>query len=428
MNVNVSSDFFLECLANNPATLPLAIEKSIVAAAGPSSVLSTDDLDLAEYAQLGHCTRQIRLDPRPDTTWRWGGEDADQLFAQHTQAIWDVSWRGQLIVVIELAWSTSCGTETRYWVVAGDSEVGREFLLDVARKTNDPGEALLVFSGGCWRRSRELYQVTAAASFDDLVLAGELKESIRHDFARFLAARSRYEALGLAWRRGALFTGPPGNGKTHCLRALVRELRIPSLYVQSLKHPHYPSEYMMEAVFDRARQLRPCVLIFEDLDALITPANRSYFLNQLDGFQKNVGLIVIATTNHPERIDPAIVDRPSRFDRKYHFTLPGPKERAQYLQMWQQKLASETGWNADEISPVVAVTGEFSFAYLKELIVSSLLQWMSESHQPFAAILQDQVRQLRLQMATGRDFSESPAIPNPEEESEPVDLSVEAQD
>lgn len=60
----------------------------------------------------------------------------------------------------------------------------------------------------------------------------------------------------------------------------------------------------------------PCVLILEDLDSLINDANRSFFLNQLDGLENNDGILVIGSTNHFERLDPAITKRPSRFDRK----------------------------------------------------------------------------------------------------------------
>jgi SpoVK/Ycf46/Vps4 family AAA+-type ATPase len=101
--------------------------------------------------------------------------------------------------------------------------------------------------------------------------------------------------------------GPPGNGKTHCVRALVKDLAVSSLYVQSLSHHYFTAEQMWQQVFDRARGLRPCVLILEDLDSLVTEENRSFFLNQLDGFEQNHGLIVLATTNHPDRIDAAII-------------------------------------------------------------------------------------------------------------------------
>lgn len=83
----------------------------------------------------------------------------------------------------------------------------------------------------------------------------------------------------------------------------------------------------MIQVFEKARSEAPCVLILEDLDSLINDNNRSFFLNQLDGLENNDGLLVIGSTNHYERLDPAITKRPSRFDRKlfvpFH-SLPTP--------------------------------------------------------------------------------------------------------
>ena len=71
---------------------------------------------------------------------------------------------------------------------------------------------------------------------------------------------------------------------------------------------------------------------------MITDQNRSFFLNQLDGFAHNDGILTLATTNHPDRLDPAIVDRPSRFDRKYHFGLPALRARARTWRMWNGTL------------------------------------------------------------------------------------------
>jgi SpoVK/Ycf46/Vps4 family AAA+-type ATPase len=69
-------------------------------------------------------------------------------------------------------------------------------------------------------------------------------------------------------------------------------------------------------VFDKARQLSPCVIVLEDLDTLIDDRNRSFFLNQLDGLEGNDGLLIIGTTNHLDRLDPGLSARPSRFDRR----------------------------------------------------------------------------------------------------------------
>ena len=75
-------------------------------------------------------------------------------------------------------------------------------------------------------------------------------------------------------------------------------------------------EGSMQEVFNKARQLSPCVLILEDMDSLINDRNRSFFLNQLDGIEGNDGLLILATTNHFDRLDPGLSSRPSRFDRK----------------------------------------------------------------------------------------------------------------
>lgn len=72
----------------------------------------------------------------------------------------------------------------------------------------------------------------------------------------------------------------------------------------------------MTEVFNHARMMSPCVVILEDLDSLINDRNRSFFLNQLDGLEGNDGLLIIGTTNHMDRLDPGLSNRPSRFDRK----------------------------------------------------------------------------------------------------------------
>ncbi len=245
-----------------------------------------------------------------------------------------------------------------------------------------------------------MYETVQRSSFDDLIVDDSLKSFIRADFSQFLGAQEKYSSLGLSWRRGALFIGPPGNGKTHCIRALVKELAIPSLYVQSLSHQYYESEQLLQMVFDRARELRPCVLVLEDLDALVNQDNQSFFLNQLDGFEKNVGLVVLATTNHPEKIDAAIINRPSRFDRKYHFGLPSCRQRSEFLKSWRGKLSNQVDWSEYTVEDLANNTEGFSFAYLKELVVSALLGWMSNHEVSFDQHIANQRELLSVQMVT----------------------------
>lgn len=394
----LKKNFFTDVLGDNPAALPVRITERLVADCAPRAVVVANRLDFEEYAELGHCELEVEPQPRPDSYCIWGGEDHDRLENTYDQAVWRVLWNDQTLRVVHVEWATGCGNESRDWVVANTADLARAFILEVERKTHHPGESILVFSDGHWQRSRGLYRATQSASFDDLVLAEDLKQTIRDDFRRFLESEEEYNRLGIAWRRGALLVGPPGNGKTHCVRALVKELDVPSLYVQSLAHHYWTPEQLWKHIFDRARGLRPCVLVLEDLDALVNPENRSFFLNQLDGFERNHGLIVLATTNYPERIDQAIINRPSRFDRKYHFSLPSEAERRTFLAGWQARLAEETRWPAEELDALAALTGGFSFAYLKELVISSVMQWMADRSVDFAQVAADQANLLKRQM------------------------------
>ncbi len=151
--------------------------------------------------------------------------------------------------------------------------------------------------------------------------------------------------------------------------------------------------------------------MLEDLDSLVTDDNRSVFLNELDGFVNNSGIVTLATTNHPERLDPAIVDRPSRFDRKYHFGLPAQSERESYLKWWNATLENELKLTVDGITRVAQLTDGFSFAYLKELIMSSITAWMSAVNiGGMDAIMVDHVALLRAQMSTAIEAAPLAAV------------------
>jgi SpoVK/Ycf46/Vps4 family AAA+-type ATPase len=249
-----------------------------------------------------------------------------------------------------------------------------------------------------------MYEAVQRTSFEDLILAGSLKDEIRGDLEQFLRSRSEYARFGVPWKRGILFVGPPGNGKTHCLRACIRLLDVTCMYVQSLKTRHGTEDANMRAVFGRARELTPCCLVFEDIDAMITSENRSFFLNQLDGFEHNDGILTLATTNHPERLDPAMVDRPSRFDRKYNFALPAPRERSAYIEMWNGRLDPEMRVPATAtLGRLVEQTEGFSFAYIKELFVSSMVRWMCGPRKgEISPVLFEQLALLRQQMNSER--------------------------
>ena len=236
---------------------------------------------------------------------------------------------------------------------------------------------ILVYQDGFFEKDKQLFDSIKNTTFDNLVLPETLKQQIQNDFQQFFNSRSLYEQYRIPWKRGAIFIGPPGNGKTHTLKALINHLGKPCIYVRSFKAEYGMEQENMAEVFERARMKPPCIVVLEDLDSMIDNKNRSFFLNELDGFQSNTGVVVLATTNHPRKLDPSILERPSRFDRKYHFQLPGEAERLAYVAKWNEELQPELRLTQSGAAAVVRETEGFSFAYMKELFVASMAQWMS---------------------------------------------------
>jgi len=181
------------------------------------------------------------------------------------------------------------------------------------------------------------------------------------------------------------------NGKTISTKALMNDASkrtspaIESLYVKTFNSYGGP-EYGIRQIFSKARQMAPCILIFEDIDSLVNVSVRSYFLNEVDGLESNHGILMIGSTNHLEQLDPGIAKRPSRFDRKYFFDDPNTEERIQYSDYWRNKLKDNKKIDfPKEMSTAVAdITDGFSFAYMKEAFVAALLVIVAKKDKKYA--------------------------------------------
>jgi hypothetical protein len=334
--------------------------------------------DLDRFSEAGQCAVTPRPSLHAQILTEWDEEDGElgKVSASTRQAWFAVSWEGQNLDVLVLHWADGRCLKQHVFILAGTAAVATRFLQAVCAWNAIVREEVMVFDGDEWRKDEKLYRAIKGAQFDSLVLAGTQREEIRTDAHRFFAAERLYRRYGVPWKRGILFYGPPGNGKTHAVKALVNDLGKPCLYVQSFRNSCGPDEESIAAVFDQARKSAPCVLVFEDLDALITKRNRSFFLNELDGFAGNDGILSLATSNHPEKLDPAIVNRPSRFDRKYEFGLPGLSERLLFLGQWSRSLEPGMRLSPAGLHGAAEATGGFSYAYLKELCLTALMRWI----------------------------------------------------
>jgi hypothetical protein len=400
-----TADIIAEALLLPPAAISYHVGRRLDALYPSRALVETDGhlFSIEPYARAGHCALKERVPPWSERSTHWRGPGKG-VGTRPVQTWFEVKWQDKRLDVLVMNWTTGMGSEFISFILADSQAVAESFLAAVCAWNSELREEVLVFEGGGWHKDPELFRAIKGATLDNLVLRGTLKEDIFSDLASFFTARETYEQYGVPWKRGILLIGPPGNGKTHAVKALVNALGKPVLYVKSFR-ANCPDEYSIRSVFDRARMSAPCVLVLEDLDSLVTPRNRSYFLNELDGFAGNTGILTLATSNHPERLDPAIIDRPSRFDRKYPFDLPEVEERRTYIVMWNETLRPELRLSEDGIACVAEDTEGFSFAYLKELFLSATMRWIS-TPQPgtMDQVMPEQVEVLREQMGSAIVF------------------------
>jgi AAA+ superfamily predicted ATPase len=357
-------------------------------------------LDIEEYAAAGLCTLRQLDRPYGQRLSHWLGPGNGVGDRGHN--VWyEITWEDHTIDALLMSWpSPSHGEDSHTYLLADERDVLVRFVDAVCTWNTELRDEVLVFESGHWHKDEALFWSIKNATLDNLVLRGSLKEDIHSDLAGFFANRETYEAYGVPWKRGILFLGPPGNGKTHAVKALVNALGQDCLYVKSFRS-QAPDEFNIRNVFHRARESAPCILVLEDLDSLVTSRNRSFFLNELDGFAGNDGILTLATTNHPERLDPAIIDRPSRFDRKYPFDLPAAEERARYIAMWNQTLRPELRLPNEALPDIAERTEDFSFAYLKELFISATMRWINAPEPgTMARVMIEQADVLKAQMAS----------------------------
>lgn len=332
--------------------------------------------DIDSFATANQCAvvEQKSVFHQIRTDWQAVGED---LLRRIENSWLNVLWKGELLDVVLITWTKGCSRVRHHWIIADDNSIAEKFFKSVCAWACEVRGEILVYRDGSFDKDKALFESIKNATFDNLILPPLLKQQIRDDFAQFFASRETYEKFRIPWKRGAILIGPPGNGKTHTLKALINELDKPCLYVRSFKAEYGTEQEHMAEVFERARMTPPCLVVLEDLDSMIDDSNRSFLLNELDGFHANTGVVVLATTNHPEKLDPSLLDRPSRFDRKYYFNLPAETERSVYIRQWNEQLEPALRLSSDGELAVARETAGFSFAYLKELCMASMVQWVS---------------------------------------------------
>ncbi|MGH9972141.1 MAG: AAA family ATPase [Pyrinomonadaceae bacterium] len=164
----------------------------------------------------------------------WNGPGKDPTRAVENSWL-NVLWRDQLLDVVLVTYTQRCYPSRHHWIVADNKELAEAFFAEVCEWSSEVRGEVLVFQDGEWTKNKELFDAIKTATFDNLILRDTLKQEIQDDFAQFFLSREVYERYRIPWKRGVLFIGPPGNGKTHTLKALVNQLGQPCLYVKGFK-------------------------------------------------------------------------------------------------------------------------------------------------------------------------------------------------
>ena len=233
-------------------------------------------------------------------------------------------------------------------------------------------------------RARLLTEDKNRVTFADVAGVDEAKEEVQ-ELVEFLQDPSKFQKLGGRIPRGVLMTGSPGTGKTLLAKAIAGEAKVPFFTISGSDFVEMfvgVGASRVRDMFEQAKKNAPCIIFIDEIDAVGRQRGaglggghdeREQTLNQLlvemDGFEGNDGVIVIAATNRPDVLDPALL-RPGRFDRQVYVPLPDIRGREAILKVHMRKVPI-----ADDVDPSIIARGTpgFSGADLANLINEAAL-------------------------------------------------------
>lgn len=220
--------------------------------------------------------------------------------------------------------------------------------------------------------------------FDDVAGEDEAKESLS-EIVEYLHDPSKYKDIGATMPKGILLVGPPGTGKTMLAKAVAGESNVPFF---SMSGSEFVEMFVgmgaskVRDLFKQAKEKAPCIVFIDEIDAIGQKRDgrlggndeREQTLNQLltemDGFEENTGVIILAATNRPESLDPALT-RPGRFDRRVPVELPDLKGREDILKVHAKKVKTD---NNIDYGKVARMASGASGAELANIINEAALR------------------------------------------------------
>ena len=227
--------------------------------------------------------------------------------------------------------------------------VGQLMAKKLTDRAGGPGSMMF----GAGKSNAKIYvQSSQGIHFADVAGEDEAKENLQ-EIVNYLHDPSKYQEIGASMPKGILLVGPPGTGKTMLAKAVAGESQVPFFSISGSEFVEMfvgMGASKVRDLFSQAKEKAPCIVFIDEIDAIGQKRSggqyggndeREQTLNQLltemDGFDDNSGVIILAATNRPESLDPALT-RPGRFDRRVPVELPDLKGREEILKVHAKKI------------------------------------------------------------------------------------------
>ena len=227
--------------------------------------------------------------------------------------------------------------------------IGQLMTKKLTDRAGGPGSMMF----GAGKSNAKIYvQSTQGIHFADVAGEDEAKENLQ-EIVNYLHDPGKYQEIGASMPKGILLVGPPGTGKTMLAKAVAGESQVPFFSISGSEFVEMfvgMGASKVRDLFSQAKEKAPCIVFIDEIDAIGQKRSggqyggndeREQTLNQLltemDGFEGNNGVIILAATNRPESLDPALT-RPGRFDRRVPVELPDLKGREAILQVHAKKI------------------------------------------------------------------------------------------
>ena len=227
--------------------------------------------------------------------------------------------------------------------------IGQLMAKKLTDRAGGPGSMMF----GAGKSNAKIYvQSTQGIHFSDVAGEDEAKENLQ-EIVNYLHDPGKYQEIGASMPKGILLVGPPGTGKTMLAKAVAGESQVPFFSISGSEFVEMfvgMGASKVRDLFSQAKEKAPCIVFIDEIDAIGQKRSggqyggndeREQTLNQLltemDGFDDNSGVIILAATNRPESLDPALT-RPGRFDRRVPVELPDLKGREEILKVHAKKI------------------------------------------------------------------------------------------